>query len=200
MSRWIEFIRDYARKNNLSYGCAISQPNVAYEYHKKYNTAKYQKMRKAGIESESLDEALPSEVQVKTPINLKKKMKKKPSNEAKEAFKMSSEDLLSRRTINTQELITPVKKSKKSGFIKTDTITSDGEPVFISVKKDKFDNRWLFGEIDNYFGFMTPEGKVYRFKSGKFPNTTQEDYYEKILAMSITDGLIGDKNNYLKLL
>ena len=202
-SRWIEFIREFALKNNTSYGCALSRPEVVTEYHKKYNTAKYQKMRKAGLMSESLEEALPSESQVKAPINLQvKRKKKKPSDSVREAFKMSSEDILSRRTINAQELmeITPVKKQRTGDFVKSKSITYDGEPVFKTIKSDKFGNRWLFGAIDNYFGFITPKGKVYRFKDGKYPSNKQEDFYEDILAMSITQNLIGDKNNYLKLI
>ena len=36
MSRWTEFIKDWAKKNNMSYGCAMSDTNMKEEYYKKY--------------------------------------------------------------------------------------------------------------------------------------------------------------------
>lgn len=39
MSKWTDFVKQYAQKNNLSYGCALSDPNCSAEY-KGSNTAK----------------------------------------------------------------------------------------------------------------------------------------------------------------
>ena len=35
-NQWIDFIKDYAKKNNLSYSCAMSQPAAKQEYQEKY--------------------------------------------------------------------------------------------------------------------------------------------------------------------
>lgn len=39
-SRWIEFVRDFANRNNLTYGCALSTPACKEEYRKKYGVSK----------------------------------------------------------------------------------------------------------------------------------------------------------------
>lgn len=41
-SRWIEFIKDWAKSNNIAYGCALSDPDMKEAYHKKYNTKQHQ--------------------------------------------------------------------------------------------------------------------------------------------------------------
>lgn len=40
MSRWIEWIREYAKKTNKSYGCALSDPECSASYRRKYGDAK----------------------------------------------------------------------------------------------------------------------------------------------------------------
>lgn len=198
MSRWIEFIRAYALKNNLSYGCAISQPNVAYEYHKKYNTAKYQQMRKAGIESESFDEALPSEAQVKKPINLKIKQKKAEETDVEEIrvkritidgkkyLREISNNILydeetqeevgfwnpdTKKIISTR--ITPKPKPERTKKKKDD---SDEEEI--KVKKIEIDGKkYLIDKSNNdIYDFVTQK------KIGSFnPNTKKIDlfYYKR---------------------
>jgi len=32
-SSWIKFVKDYAKRNNLTYGCALSDPKTKHEYH-----------------------------------------------------------------------------------------------------------------------------------------------------------------------
>jgi hypothetical protein len=32
-SAWIEFLKDYAMKNNMTYACALSDPKASEEYH-----------------------------------------------------------------------------------------------------------------------------------------------------------------------
>jgi len=32
-NKWVEHVKSYARKHNLSYGCAISEPNCKKSYH-----------------------------------------------------------------------------------------------------------------------------------------------------------------------
>ena len=34
-NKWIEFVREWANKNNTTYSCAISQPGCSAEYRKK---------------------------------------------------------------------------------------------------------------------------------------------------------------------
>ena len=43
---WVEFVRQYAKDNNISYGCAISEAGVAYRSMKKGENPKQEKRRK----------------------------------------------------------------------------------------------------------------------------------------------------------
>lgn len=39
-NRWIEFVKDFANRNNLSYGCALGNPKLKEEYRIKYGSSK----------------------------------------------------------------------------------------------------------------------------------------------------------------
>jgi len=39
-NRWTEWVKSWATKNNLAYGCALSNPNCSAEYKKKYGSSK----------------------------------------------------------------------------------------------------------------------------------------------------------------
>lgn len=86
-SRWVEFVKEFARKNNLSYGCALSKPECSAEYRKKYGTPKRKSKAKAKVEKEpviELEEAMPKEM---TPVSSKVKVapRKKPEPKEEEA-------------------------------------------------------------------------------------------------------------------
>jgi hypothetical protein len=86
-NRWTDFVKDFARRNDLTYGCAMSKPECKAEYKKKYPkplTKKQQKFREA-IERGDMEDA---------DVNV---AKKKPKKEVKEAFKMSAEDISSKK-------------------------------------------------------------------------------------------------------
>lgn len=38
-SRWVVFVKEFAARNNLSYGCALSMPECSREYRKKYGSS-----------------------------------------------------------------------------------------------------------------------------------------------------------------
>jgi hypothetical protein len=40
MNQWVTFVKDYAKKHNLSYGCAISKPECKSDYQKMKNNKK----------------------------------------------------------------------------------------------------------------------------------------------------------------
>jgi len=40
MSRWIQWIKEFAKKTNKSYGCALSDPECSASYRRKYGVAK----------------------------------------------------------------------------------------------------------------------------------------------------------------
>lgn len=46
MNRWILFVKEFAKKNNISYACAISTPECKEEYRAKYGSRKKLPMKK----------------------------------------------------------------------------------------------------------------------------------------------------------
>lgn len=93
-TRWTEFVKEWASKNNLTYGCALSKPECSADYKKKYPKPLTKKQQKA---KDTFRESVERGEMEDEDIN---RARKKPSKEAKEAFKMTAEDILSRQTIN----------------------------------------------------------------------------------------------------
>jgi hypothetical protein len=56
MTRWTEFIKDFAKKNNMSYGCAMTDPKLKKEYYEKFpiKSKEQKKEQKAEDEEKSL--------------------------------------------------------------------------------------------------------------------------------------------------
>ena len=96
-TRWTEFVKDWASKRNLTYGCALSKPECSADYKKKYPKPLTKKQQKEQAKKDTFREAVERGEMEDEDIN---RARKKPSKEAKEAFKMTSEDILSRQTIN----------------------------------------------------------------------------------------------------
>mgnify|MGYP003121569642 CR=1 FL=1 len=36
MTRWTDFVKEYAKKNNITYGCALTNPEMKEQYYKKF--------------------------------------------------------------------------------------------------------------------------------------------------------------------
>jgi hypothetical protein len=52
---WVEFVRQYAKENNLSYGCAISEAGPAYRSMKKGGNSKKEKEEMSMMMGEDFD-------------------------------------------------------------------------------------------------------------------------------------------------
>jgi len=52
---WVEFVRQYAKDNNISYGCAISEAGVAYRSMKKGGNPKQEKEEREMMMGEDFD-------------------------------------------------------------------------------------------------------------------------------------------------
>jgi hypothetical protein len=57
-NKWVEFVKSWSKRNNKTYGCAISDPKCK---------ADYRKQKDSRID---LEEALPTEEQVKKPVKV----------------------------------------------------------------------------------------------------------------------------------
>ena len=67
---WVEFVRQYAKDNNISYGCAISEAGVAYRAMKKGGNPKKEKEERGLMMREDFDAP---KAQTKKRITIKKK-------------------------------------------------------------------------------------------------------------------------------
>ena len=52
---WVDFVRAYAKDNNISYGCAISEAGVAYRSMKKGGNPKQEKEERGMMIGEDFD-------------------------------------------------------------------------------------------------------------------------------------------------
>lgn len=120
MSRWTDWVKSWAAKNNTSYGCALSQPECSEEYHKKFGTRKNLPRKK--------ERELMGAEDVNVAEKKQKKQKKRPKlvieedegdedkeskrKESKERFGMTVEDIMSRDANEMEKL----KKTKKKAL------------------------------------------------------------------------------------
>lgn len=87
MSRWIDFVKEFAKKKNITYGCALSMPECSQQYRKKYGvnkkpTKKEEKERKKRERMERERK----EREEKIEFNKNADMLKKPLEEERDAI------------------------------------------------------------------------------------------------------------------
>ena len=84
-NKWVEWVRSYANQNNLSYACALSQPDCKASYRAKHGVAKKvpQKVERERMGLEDFNIRPPPP-------------RRKPAQHSKEAFRMAAEDIGSR--------------------------------------------------------------------------------------------------------
>ncbi len=96
-NRWIEFVKSWAQKKGMSYGCALSDPQLKIDYRKSYPTKQQEKANESretemmGMEDEDADEI----IKVKKVKKTKTKglaLQGSKKKEAKEREMMGMED------------------------------------------------------------------------------------------------------------
>ena len=55
MNQWVQFVKEYARENNISYGCAISEAGPAYRNMKQGGNSKREKQEMENMMGEDFD-------------------------------------------------------------------------------------------------------------------------------------------------
>lgn len=107
-NRWTNYVKQWAKKKGMSYGCALSQPQLKKDYRKAYPTKEQERFREGVERGEMEDEDInvtDDGDQVRKQLqsysnelaSLRQKQKKKPTQKSKENMSMAQEDLLSRR-------------------------------------------------------------------------------------------------------
>ena len=105
-NRWITFVKSWAAKKGLSYGCALSQPQLKTDYRKAYPTKQQEKFREAVERGEMEDEDVRSRA-VQNEVKQKNAERKKKIQPSRDRLGMLQEDLisqLSRKADKTKEL------------------------------------------------------------------------------------------------
>lgn len=169
-SKWIEFIKQWAKDNNTTYGCAMSQPECKNDYHKKYNTPKYQKYMKKNLVNQTK----------KRKPNLKEYKTKKPTHNKTKRDRSTA----TKSTLATQGLTNEQINKILEPYESNDKITDNQKRIAREKLQNlKFENtedfKSLWGEKPNTL-FL--QGKVRAeewFKDGsENPNMwpTSNDY------------------------
>ena len=55
VNQWVQFVKEYARENNISYGCAISEAGPAYRNMKQGGNSKREKQEMENMMGEDFD-------------------------------------------------------------------------------------------------------------------------------------------------
>lgn len=73
-NKWVEFVRDFAKRNNVSYMCAVSKPECKAEYRAKYGNPKKlsQKKEREMMGAQDIDVKPPMMIRVKKTKKTKK--------------------------------------------------------------------------------------------------------------------------------
>jgi len=55
VNQWVQFVKEYARENNISYGCAISEAGPAYRNMKQGGNSKRERVEMESMAMEDFD-------------------------------------------------------------------------------------------------------------------------------------------------
>jgi len=106
-NRWIEFVKNWSKENNVSYGCALTKPEMKAEYHRRYPKVKTKGVAK-------LEESRPPE-DVKSKVtypNLKIKIPEDQENIQFEMEEMGAEEPARRKRGRPQVYMTAEEQYK----------------------------------------------------------------------------------------
>lgn len=175
-NRWIEFVKKWAKDNDTTYGCALSQPACKTEYQKKYGNRKKLTQKKEqeimgaeDILSKKLKDYQSLE-QANEVTKIEKKIKKKKKIPVELIIKEEEDENVPLNTIDFDKWI-----RKKLGF-------------GWNGIKDKFGN-WFSYKISpfNEQKLVRPNGKILDFSKDEDELTEEENkiyskVFERIVA------------------
>ena len=183
-NRWIEFVKSWAKKNNVSYGCALSEPKMKIDYRKSYPT-KQQITERESKEREQMKENDINEVEKKVLEETKAEIKKLGTNKNSSVIKLA-------------KLLKP-EMSNDGKFVKNYDIEYGGMPTWRTLRIDDFNNFWLFSSLDEWIGILKQNGNVYLFKDDEYPSEEAYKYYNAIMKTTLKKNFT-KKEDYLKIL
>jgi hypothetical protein len=161
-NKWTTFVKEWAAKNNLSYGCAMTKPECKDEYRKanpkpiKTPKKRQAKAKAKDVSYESLEEAMPTEA--KKPINLKiKELPKKPKISAAQKV-FETPDLIReiasyKETITDEDVKKIIRDMKEMRFYENlmDLFHIDREYITFGRGEDAQNNLYLYSGLQKHF-------------------------------------------------
>jgi len=128
MSDWVKFIKKFANENNLSYGCALSNPNCS----KMYKEFKMNKQKKTKQYIPIDDEYIKNKYRFReSKRELRHKMKKQQREENQNREEMGSEDIRESYKNKIYNLLDELRRMKKKWVKEHFLIDEDGLPKLI---------------------------------------------------------------------
>ena len=104
-NKWVDYVKRWAKKNNMSYGCALGDPQLKIDYRKSSTTTKQERDMMGGEDRDASEEEI---VEIIVP----KKKKSTKKLEAKEREMMGSEDVRGKILQTTEKMKNVLNKTK----------------------------------------------------------------------------------------
>ena len=169
---WVEFVRQYAKDNNISYGCAISEAGVAYRSMKKGGNPKQEKEERGMMIGEDFDARN---------IAKKKKISLPPLQSEREIslYSFKKDDL---SKISKAQNVNGISKMKKDDMIKKNL---EMEGLEEGVKWG--DKEWLLRDLKKAKRCNDPTDATSRLQSLQYQLNKQKEKLEKIRSLKTSN-------------
>lgn len=210
MNKWTTFVKEWAAKNNLSYGCAMTKPECKEEYSKanpkqiktpkkrqsKVKATAKPKLKSKDVSYETLQEAMPTEA--KKPINLKIKEKgialtesmptesqaKKPIDLKIKKLPKKSKISAAQKVFETPDLIREIASYKE-------TFTDDDVNEVIEQIRDSM-SYWF--SLINFYDYADDSLK---YKNKKLENSIKKLYNDISFQYDIMNRILENRLKFL---
>jgi hypothetical protein len=169
---WVDFVRAYAKDNNISYGCAISEAGVAYRSMKKGGNPKQEKEERGMMIGEDFDARN---------IAKKKKISLPPLQSEREIslYSFKKDDL---SKILKAQKVNGISKMKKDDMIKN---ILEMEGLEEGVKWG--DKEWLLRDLKEAKRCNDPKDSINGLQSLQYKLNKQKEKQEKIRSLKTSN-------------
>lgn len=160
MSKWTDFVKDWAAKNNTTYGCALSNPKCSADYRKENPTKKELKAKEAQAEADKRKQMIADE-------EVRRKAKKEAKAEA-ERLVAEEKKRLAEEEKRLADEARKLELEKKR--LEEEAKKKEEAPVKITVKRIKIGDTEYLVNVSNgdaydsktkeYVGFYNKEKNI----------------------------------------
>lgn len=139
-NKWIEFVKEYSKKHNISYACAITQKSVRDAYYGRTNTTPSPQVEK---QKKRITPTLITQQNPTKKQNKENKRELNPDTELELISQYISQDKPFKTTRKlTKEEIGELARMQLSNTFRRQELTQNDKD-FILKNKSKYDEEWL---------------------------------------------------------